>query len=420
MMGEKVLTMGLALVVSIFIARHLGPEGYGILSYAISLVSLFAIATHMGLHGLAIQELVKYPDEHKELMGTIFGIKMAGAIIAMTAFMVFVFISGDTTNIEFWVLLVVSGTILLKPFEIFDFWFQAKVKAKYSSIVRATSIISITIIQIGLIVIGARVLAFAYAYLLQALFIAILFIFFYKKEAKSFLTQWEFKFKKAKKLLSRGWMIMFGAIFAIVYLKVDQIMIRWIVSAEEVGIYSVAAKLSEAWYFIPSLIVASIFPKLIQLREENEVKFNKRLQQLFDLLFALALVIAILFTFLSGPLINFLYGTEFHKAGLILSIHIWAAIFIFMRAVFSKWILVEDAIAFSMITQGFGAISNVIFNLILIPIYGGLGAAVATIISYAMASYFSLLFYRKSRPIFWMMSKSIVSPFRLILKIKDS
>jgi len=414
MMGEKVLTMGLALLVSIFVARHLGPEGYGILSYAISLVSLFAIATHMGLHGLAIRELVKYPDRQNEIMGTIFGIKMAGAIIAIAAFLVFVYLTGDTADIEFWVLLVVSGTILLKPFEIFDFWFQAKVKAKYSSIVRATSIITITIIQIGLIIIGARVLAFAYAYLLQTVFIAVLFIFFYRREAVSFLSKWRFKLKKAKELLSQGWMIMLGAIFAIVYLKVDQIMIRWIVSAEEVGIYSVAAKLSEAWYFIPSIIVASLFPKLIQLREESEEKFNKRLQQLFDLLFVLAFVIAALFTFISDPIINILYGSEFLDAGLILSIHIWAAVFIFMRAVFSKWILIEDAIAFSMITQGLGAISNVILNILLIPIYGGLGAAIATIISYSVASYFSLFFYKKSRPIFWMMSKSLFLPIRFI------
>ena len=83
-----------------------------------------------------------------------------------------------------------------------------------------------------------------------------------------------------------------------------------------------------------------------------------------------------------------------------------------MRAAFSKWILVEDAIAFSMITQGSGAGANVLLNLVFIPLYGGLGAAIATIISYSMASYFSLFFYKKSREIFWMMTKSLVAPFR--------
>jgi len=415
-MGEKIFTMGLLMVVSIFVARYLGPENYGILSYAISLASLFAIATHMGLSGLAVRELVNQPDEHEELMGTIFGIKLTGGIIAMVAFLAFIFATGDINEVEFWVLLVVSGTILLKPFEVFDFWFQAKVKAKYSSIVRAISTIILSAIKIGLVVLGAQLLAFAGAYLFQAILITILFVYFFKKEANISLKKWKFKLLRAKELLGQGWMIMLGAIFAMVYIKIDQVMIRWLVDAEEVGIYSVAAKLSEAWYFIPTVIVASLFPKLLELQKKDEAQFKVRLQHLFDFLFVMALTLAIIVTFISEPAINLLYGVEFGKSAVILSIHIWAGLFIFMRAVFSKWILVEDAIAFSMITQGSGALVNILLNLILIPLHAGIGAAIATILSYAMASYFSLFFYKKSRPIFWMMTKSLFFPIRYITK----
>lgn len=408
--------MGLLMVVSIFVARYLGPENYGILSYAISLASLFAIATHMGLSGLAVRELVNQPDEHEELMGTIFGIKLTGGIIAMVAFLAFIFATGDINEVEFWVLLVVSGTILLKPFEVFDFWFQAKVKAKYSSIVRAISTIILSAIKIGLVVLGAQLLAFAGAYLFQAILITILFVYFFKKEANISLKKWKFKLLRAKELLGQGWMIMLGAIFAMVYIKIDQVMIRWLVDAEEVGIYSVAAKLSEAWYFIPTVIVASLFPKLLELQKKDEAQFKVRLQHLFDFLFVMALTLAIIVTFISEPAINLLYGVEFGKSAVILSIHIWAGLFIFMRAVFSKWILVEDAIAFSMITQGSGALVNILLNLILIPLHAGIGAAIATILSYAMASYFSLFFYKKSRPIFWMMTKSLFFPIRYITK----
>jgi O-antigen/teichoic acid export membrane protein len=191
-------------------------------------------------------------------------------------------------------------------------------------------------------------------------------------------------------------------------------MLRWLVDAEEVGIYSVAAKLSEAWYFMPTAIVASLFPKLLELKKSDEGQFKKRLQQLFDMLYGIALALAILITFISGPVIDFLYGVEFSKAAVILSIHIWAGIFIFMRAAFSKWILVEDAITFSMFTQGAGALVNVLLNFVFIPMYTGTGAAIATIISYATASYFSLLFYKKTRPIFFMMTKSLLSPFRYL------
>lgn len=413
MMGEKILTMGLALVVSIFVARYLGPEKYGILSYAISLSSLFAIATHMGLSGLAVRELVNNPENHEELMGTIFGIKFVGGLIAMIAFVAFIFVTGDTNEVEFWVLLIVSGTILLKPFEVFDFWFQAKVMAKYSSVTRAAATVTLSVIQLALIVLGAQILAFAIAYLFQALLIALLFVYFFKVKADLPFKKWKFKLLRVKELLGQGWMIMLGAIFAMVYLKIDQVMLRWMVDAEEVGIYSVAVKLSEAWYFIPTVIVASLFPKLLELRKK-EAQFKVRLQQLFDFLFSIAFVLAIVITFISEPVINALYGIEYGKAAVILSIHIWAGVFIFMRAAFSKWILIDDAIAFSMITQGVGAGVNVLLNFVFIPKYGGLGAAIGTILSYAMASYFSLFFYKKSRPIFWMMTKALFSPMRYI------
>lgn len=416
-MGEKVFTFILSLVVSVFVARYLGPEDFGILSYAISVSSLFAIATHMGLSGLSVRELINNPKDHKEIIGTIFGIKFIAGLIAMVAFIAFIVLTGDENEVEFWVLLIVSGTILLKPFEVADFWFQSKVEAKYSSIVRAISSISLSILRIILVFLGAQLLAFAAASLFQSLLIAFLFILFFIRKAEIPLKTLQFKLSKAKMLLGQGWMIMLGAVFTMLYLKIDQIMIRWLIDVEEVGVYSVATKLSEAWYFIPTVIVSSLFPKLLELRKKDETQFKSRFQQLFDFLFILALMLAIVVTFIAEPLIDFLYGTAYEEAAIILSIHIWAGVFIFMRAAFSKWILVEDAIAFSMITQGSGALSNIILNIFFIPLYGGIGAAIATILSYAMASYFSLFFYKKSRPIFWMMTKAFISPIYYIFEL---
>jgi len=414
LMGEKIITMSLLMLVSIFVARHLGAEGYGVLSYAISLVSLFTIATHMGLHGLAIRELVRFPDSHTDLLGTIFYLKFMGAVFAILVFLTIILSTESVGSTQFWVLLVTSGIILFKPFEIFDYWFQSQVMAKYSAITRGMAAVFFTILSVLLVVISAHILAFAFSYLIQAILIALLFLFFFRQKSIIKLKELRFKLAKAIDLLGNSWMIMIGALFAMVYLKIDQVMLRWLVNTEEVGIYSVAVNLSEIWYFIPTLIVASIFPKLIELQHEDKQRFQKRLQQLFDILFMIAISLAIVVTFISEPLILFLYGVEFEKAALILSIHVWAGIFIFMRAAFSKWILLEDAIPISMITQGTGALLNILLNIMMIPIYEGAGAAMATIISYAAASYFSLLFFKKSRLIFWMMTKALLSPFRYI------
>ena len=410
MLSEKLITMGLSLFMSIFVARYLGAEMFGILSYALSLSSLFAVATHLGLQGLVVRELVNQSDQSGEILGTTLGMKYIGAFLALIAFFIISFTSSNNTT-ELRILLIFSGTILFKPFEVFDFFFQANVQAKYSSVVRLSSTVFVSVMKIMFIVAGLSVIFFAFGYLIQSIFTVILFFICFKWKINSKHHQWQFNWQRAAKLFRQGWIIMLAAIFSMVYLKMDQVMLRWMVGIKEVGIYSVAARISEAWYFIPTTIVASLFPKLIDIRASNMKNYKIKFQQLYNLLFIIAFVIALALTFSSSFLISLLFGDEYITASLILSIHIWAGVFIFMRAAFSKWILIENAISFSLITQGIGAVVNILLNFILIPKYQGVGAAVATIISYASASYFSLLFYKKTRSNFWMMSKAFLSPF---------
>jgi O-antigen/teichoic acid export membrane protein len=220
---------------------------------------------------------------------------------------------------------------------------------------------------------------------------------------------------KAKDLLSQSWIIILSGFLALVNLKVDQIMLRWMSGAAEVGIYSVAVTFSEVWYFIPAAIAMSVFPRLIELKKSQPSIYDKRLQQICDLFFALAFLVALSMTFVAGPLIPFLYTNAYAGASAILVIHIWSGIFIFMRALFSKWMFIEDALMFSLVSHGFGAIVNVLLNIILIPKFGGQGAALATLFSYAASSYFALFFYAKTRPLALIMSKSLILPFRLII-----
>lgn len=400
-------------IVGIYVARYLGPSQYGLLSFVTSLVSLFAVATHMGLSGVVVRELVKYPEERDEVLGSTMALKLFGGSIGFILFFIYAFSTERVANIEFSIILVISATMFLKPFEIFDFWFQSQVQARYSAIAKSTALFLVSLFKVLLVVLGAGLFYFAFAYFLQILLVATISFFFYKKTTNLALSEWKISKNRAKSLFKMGWMVMLGAFFATVYLRIDKVMLKMMIGNQSVGIYAVASQLSEVWYFIPSAIVTSLFPKLIDLHGKNMLEFNRRLQQLMDFLFFLAICFAVPVTFLAEPLVLWLYGPAYHHAGTVLSIHIWAGVFIFMRQAFSKWILIENALQFSMITQGMGALINVLLNFILIPKYEAVGAAVATLLSYATASYIVLAFYTKSRPIFWMMSRSLISPVRI-------
>jgi len=411
-MGEKIITMGVGFFVTVLVARYLGPEQYGILAYALSMTALFASAGHMGLSGLVIREIVKKPDKRSETLGTSLVLKFFGALTGYLLLLIYVLIYEAPQSIEFWTLLIVAFSLFFRPLDVIDFWFQAHVQARYTAIAKSASLLLTASFMWLLVFIGAGLLSFAFANLLQSILAGCFLLLLFRATAKTSIKKLHASFSRAKELFGQGWIIFLGSIFATVYLKIDQIMLKWFSGAEEVGIYAVAATLSEAWYFVPAAIVASIFPKLIQLKEKEPQRYQQRLQQLFELLFSVALIVALFMTFSAEPLINIFFGEKYKASAPILTIHIWAALFIFMRAAFSKWILIENTLVFSLITQGLGALTNVGLNLLLIPLYGGYGAAVATLLSYAMASYLSLLFYKKSRPVFWMMSEAILSPFR--------
>jgi len=181
-----------------------------------------------------------------------------------------------------------------------------------------------------------------------------------------------------------------------------------------VGIYSVAVRLSEVWYFIPIAIVSSFFPSLLKAKAQGIEIYHSKLQKIYDLLVYIALILAIPITFLGTPFIKLLYGDAYEEAGQILSIHIWASVFIFMRSLLSKWLIAENLFVFSFVTHTSGAVVNILLNLILIPQLGGIGAAIATLISYATASYFSLFLNSKTWDMAMMMTKALIVPIRNI------
>jgi len=411
---EKIFRMGLGLFVGVWVARYLGPRQYGILSYASSVVAFLGVFVYLGLSGIVVRDIIKYREEKELLLGTTFVLKTIGGIIGYIIIIMLALIMHKNDSTEFWVLVIIGAGLVFSSFDVIHLWFHSQIQAKYVVYATSCSLILASVLKIILIVIGAPVVAFACVALIAVIATSIVSVYMYKYKVGS-LFYWRAKLSKAKELLSQSWLLIFSHFFVIVYLKIDQIMLEWIVGPKEVGIYSVAVILSESWYFVPTAIVASVFPKLVEQKSKSEVTYNKNLQKIYDVLFFLALSLALLITFFSHTIISILYGGAYEKAAAILMVHIWAGVFIFMRQLFSRWLIVEGLLKYSLYTHGLGAILNVVINLILIKPYGGLGAAVATLISYAGASYFILFFYKNTRSAAKMMSLSMALPFRLIM-----
>jgi len=415
--SDKIFNLGFIFLVTILVARYLGPTQYGVLAYAISILSLFASFGHVGLRSIVVHELTKYPKSKKEIMGTSFVLIVFGYLVGLILMLIFSLKTESIQSEQFRVLLILASTLLFRPLHVIDLWFQSKLQAKYTTVAFTFATFVASIIKIALVFGGAHLILFACANIIQTILATVILIFLYYYKSKLSLIDWYFSYKRMKKILPRSWKSYVGSIFAVIYLKIDQVMLKWIVGVEEVGIYAIAASLSEVWYFIPVAIVSSFFPKLIKLKKNNPKLYNKRLQQLFDLLFCIAFVVAVFVTLIAETFVIKIFGEAYQNTVSILMIHIWAGLFIFMRALFSRWIVIENLLIFSILTHGSGAIINIILNYILIPHFGGEGAAVATLIAYATSSYLVLFLYIKTKSVFWMMTKSIFSPLRYCFDI---
>lgn len=411
-MSSRVATMVVKFFLTVVVARYLGPESFGALSYALALAALFAVLSHMGAGGLVVRELVKAPDDAPRILGAAFILKSVGAALAYGALLAYaLFVEGRDSHLFFLVLVAGLG-ILLGPLRVADFWFESRVKARFITIASLAGLLLASCVKLALVVAQRDVLWIAAADVLQAAIAAALLVFFLSRRSGLSLRTLQYRLAPAAQLFRAGWPVYLGSIFALVYLKIDQVMLRWLADASELGQYAVAANLSEAWYFLPAAIVSSVFPALIRIKDADPAAYSQRLQQLFDVLFCLALAAATVTTVFALPLVGFLFGEQYAGSASILVIHVWAGLFVFMRSAFSRWILIENVLIFSLVTQGAGAIINVLLNIPLITMWGGTGAATATLVSYAVASFLALAFSARTRPVFWMMSRAMAAPLR--------
>ena len=408
---EKILRMVVGLFVGIWIARYLGPEQFGLFSYAQSFVGLFAAIATLGLDGIVVRELIKDESRLNELIGTAFWLKVTGAIGVLVVLAIAVDLISIGTYANTLVFIIASATIF-QSFNVIDFYFQSKVMSKFAVYANMISLFLSSIVKITLILNEATLVAFAWVVLFDSLILACGYIYFYLKQKNSIFFHWKFSKQTAVSLLKDSWPLILSGMVIAIYMKIDQIMIKEMIDSKAVGQYAAAVKLSEAWYFIPMVIASSLFPAIVNAKEQSKELYYERLQKLYDLMVWIAIAIALPITFLSDWIINLLYGAQYSQSGAILMIHIWAGVFVFLGVVSSKWFISENLQKYSFYRTLAGALINIILNYILIPVYGIYGAAYATLVSQAIASYLFNITNKKLRYTFLLQTNAILLPFR--------
>lgn len=408
--GWLMLGKILSLVVGIFIAKFLGPSNFGDLNFAIAFTAIIAAVGTLGLDSFIIREVLDQPGKRDEILGTAFWMRLTVSIILVPAsVLIYIFFRSlaDQQGTELTLIIAFCASALFfKAFNIIDSYFQSQVRSKFVVLVQNICLIISSFIKISFVLLKLPLVYFAFALVIDGLMLAFGLVIIYHRE-NLHIRNWVFNSSRAKSLLNQSWPLILSAVMVTLYMQIDILMLKYFTGSTEAGIYSAAARISEAWYFIPVAIVTSVFPAIIHARKTDLKRYQKRLQNLYDLLVAISLPVALIVSLGAGTFIHLLYGKQFDGAGEMLSIHIWSGIFVFLGSASGQYLLAEGYTKISFYRTAIGAVANILLNLWLIPLYGGVGASIATLIAYFVTT-FSILLFSKTRAQGVMVLKSLL------------
>ncbi|EDM37239.1 probable polysaccharide biosynthesis protein [Pedobacter sp. BAL39] len=418
LMIARVGSLVIKVLIGFMVSNYLGATQNGIYNYPMTIATFFIAAAALGLDGFVTRELIRYPEKKKALLGTAFILKTIGGIAVLPMIYLFYGAVNDFKPAEtpFSYVLIVSCSGIVQAFNIIDSYFQSKAQGKLIMIVQIAGNILSAFIKLALILSGLPIEWFIISLLFDTLLLSGGYIYVYTLKGSS-IFNWKFDLQLAKYLLHNSWPLAFSAVLVSIYMRIDQLMIKNYLDIKSLGIYSTVVQLAESWYFIPVAIVTAVFPAIMNARRDDPIRYKRRMQNMYDLMVWISLSLAIFMTFAAPYIYKIFYKPEFHPGAHVLSVHIWAGIFAFLGTASGQFLIAEGYTKLALVRTAAGAIINILLNMIWIPQYGIMGAAIATLVAYFSSTFFILLF-PKTREQGLMMFKSLLL-FTVVQKLRS-
>lgn len=396
--------------ITIWLARKLGPEYYGIFNFALAIQTILMAIGSAGLIGTATKAIIQNRGNEGQVLATVFNLRLLASSICYILILVFLTsynISGD----KLYLTLIICGSLFLNGFRVLDLYFEAHLKVKDKVLSRSLAYLFRSFLLLVLIIGDLNILYLGVIILLEESIGTSLLLFFYKKNSNKSFFKFGFSNQMAKKLLKESWPLIFSSIGGLIYLRIDQIMVVNMIGEAEGGYYAAAVRITELFYFIPTLIMTSIFPILLENKESNIPKYERQLQKLIISFLVIGIIIIVLVFIFDHMIIALTFGEDYLSAVPIIRVHIWTLIFSFIDQILNKWLILEQLTFFSLVRTQIGAFTNVILNILLIPSFGGVGAAIASVVSLFMAVIGFLILNKKTRKFYKLIAKSVFINF---------
>lgn len=362
-------------------ARYLGLEGFGILSVALAFTGIFTVFLDLGLNTLTVREIARYNSLAKEYTANSMFLRIFLAIITLGVIFVITKIINYNQETTIIIIIIAASMILYNFSNVFFSIFQALEKLEYISIGGLLYNIILLIGILLLIKYHSKLLEFSSIYVIAAI---ILLIYAYLIFRWKLFSPKSLKWNMWKKLIKEAWPFAISGMSFNIYTWIDSLLLSIIVGTGVVGLYNASYRLMLIVFFIPAIFSAAIFPVMSRNYYSSKEALKVSFEKLLKILVLIALPMAIGTILIADKIILFIYGTEYLGSVIALQILIWSTVLMFTRVPYGMYLSASNRQLTVTKILIIGVIFNIILNLIVIPVYSYVGAAIVTVLTDAL------------------------------------
>lgn len=391
-------------LLSVVAARSFSTTDYGILSYALSLTTLFSSLCILGLNVIITKEIADDEENVGNILSSGIVLRLIAAVIAIALMFIYLFIKGNK-DASTLIISIYSLSIVFAAFDLFMYWFRYEYKSNVAAILKLVAFLISAVIKIIAILMNS-IIVFAIGAITESLIYGVLLISRYIKERGFDLIP---SFERGKRLFTTAIPFIFSSVLVAIYSQTDRVMLEAMVGYESVAQYSVCYTLANVIAVALSSLSEAFRPEILKARTADPEKYTGLYKQLYGLTFWISAIYGLFVTVFSKYILSIIYGEKYLPAQTALSLIVWYSSFSYFGAVHNIYMVAENKTKWVQVLTLIGAFSNIIINWILIPKMGAAGAALASLLTQFIANFAVPLIIPQLRPMAMLTVKGIFS-----------
>lgn len=373
----RVYHMLLAFVVGLLTARYLGPSNFGLINYATTYTTFFASFCTLGINSVIVKNFVDHPDEEGETIGAAIVLRTVSSVLSVIMMVCITLIADRSEPTTHVVVLLCGVGVIFQVMDTLNYWFQSRLQSKYSAFATVISYTVVSAYKVWLLATEKSVEWFAISTSIDYLVVAIVLLLMYKKHNGP---QFKYSTRKAKELFLSSYHFILAGLMVSIYGSTDKFMLKQMLDEAEVGYYSTAVSLCNTWVFILAAIIDSLYPVILQSFDSKK-QFERKNKQLYAAVFYVSVIVSLGISVLASPIVGLLYGSAYSPAAAPLRIITWYTAFSYLGVARNAWIVSCNKQNHLKYLYVGAAITNVILNALMIPLWGSSGAALASLLT---------------------------------------